>query len=353
MKGLMLFFIMFGLFATLGNDNDKPAIIEETPVIEEQQPVVEQPVAEQPAVSNLSDPVIDKDAVYTAEIEKIMEIGQEREIPLYVKGGFIYYYTQEWNGEAYDLCLTKASVNSGVKSDEVVLFRNDPSSISTNYVYPMKNGGYIGMGSSWGWDDDANYSEYLIKYDASGKMIDKKNVVETYPVDFNSTYFDKVSSDGSNLYVLYEGLDDDYNQFGGVLMFDENLNYVKDVVGSFGACYCVGNDGLVYSIDGYRDELSVYNPKDDSTQLLGTDIPFTYYMYAGQGNEVLYGFDKLYSYNARTRETVELFSFEDLGINLEICDTIYRDSDGNIVVLYACYTEPNTGIFKAVIKASK
>ena len=360
MKGFMLFFMMFGFFFTVANNDDvKPQVIEQQ-VIEEVKPEVEEKkeqhqVVSKPVSNELTDPVIDKDAVYTADVELISDINQAREIPLFAKDGFVYYYTTSWNGEGYDLCLTKAAiaagtVESGKASDEVIVFTNYPAEISTYYVYPMKDGGYIGMGNAWG--RDANYSEYLLKYDETGRMIDMRNVAEIYPIDYDSTYFDKVVSDGTNLYVLYQGYTDS-KSYGGIIKFDGNFESAEEIFDAEWAHQCLGNDGLMYVVDGYSGEIWSYDSNTNTKLCLGQNDFYSYYVFPGQGNEVLFGYDKLYSFNTRTFEIVELFAFEDLGVNLDSCDLICRDKEGNIVVIYASYTEPNMGVYKAVIKSVK
>ena len=349
MKGFMLLFLAFGLFAAIGDNGDvNPQVYVEPPVVEEVVPTVTQREDEK-HVGVTGDPVIYEDAVYEAEVEFVCGLNETRAIPLYVKDGIIYSYTQQWNGEGYDLALIRASVDGNAKSsDEVILFKNDPAGISTYYVYPADDGGYIGIGNCW--SDDGEYSEYFLKYDKSGTMVSKRSVTDSIPISFSSLYFDKVVCDGTNLFIHYQGYRDS-ESYGGLFVFNEYFELTKHFTDCEWAQICIGKDKNLYAVDGYSGDLWSYNPKTlTKTNIANTDT-YSYYIFPGQGNEIIFGFDKLQSLNTKTKEVSDLFNCKELGFTMDLCELVYRDAEGNIVVLFTNYDEPGAGVYKATVRS--
>ena len=147
------------------------------------------------------------------------------------------------------------------------------------------------------------------------------------------------TSDGTYIYASYQD-----GASGGVLMFDTDFNFLKKLVDSPNAYTRVGNDGFAYLLDGYHRNLSAYNPDNNEFSDAITLPDYCYCLFNGRDGELLFGDSSIYSYNYRVGKLTELIALEDYGIDTDLLyniEMIYRDINGDIVIIYEIFKDEN------------
>lgn len=342
MKGLMLFFMLFGLGVTLGNDGDGTMTVTDlAPAIEfpamVQEPAVSEPV-EEPEEEPEEEPVIDleESGTYKVNISPSDILWEGSKQPLYVESWKLYSISySDANGKnRYTLYEKDLKTKEEKSVAELTLDYEDPD---VYYIHSANAGGYIAMGAAWNGEA---FEYYLMSFDDNGNLLKKKAVNEIHKMPENSYFIKTPASDGTYIYASFQ----DGGYGGGILMFDTELNFLKQLVDSPSAYACIGKDGFAYLLDGYNGEISAYNPDNDELTDTLAETDYSYCLFTGRDGELLFGDSAIYSYNYRIGKLTELLSFEDFGIDYDLLydiDMMYRDINGDIVVIYEIFTDTN------------
>lgn len=341
MKGLMLLFVVWCLTSVFGYKSPVAEAWEEAEQIEEavfasevqEEAATEEPVyVEEPIQSTqttVSESVIlmpDDSAEYQASIAPNNYLYEDAQKPMYVKDGVLYTISLKRDGDKYTNFLKATDLKTGKTVGDALEFKNNAMTMTLNCVFPCEDGGYIGMDNQY--DEIEGWVHFLVKFD-SGRYI--TNYVKLDEMAKGSYITGHVVSDGSNVYFVY-ACDSANGPTGGVMMYDSELKYVKTLIESGNAVICRGNDNRIYMYDGFKNILSVYDSKTDTLKELSNDFVYARFMYAGAGDEILIGYDEVYSYSPQAGMVQKLFEFKDYDLDPYWCYFAYRDSDGTIVV---------------------
>ncbi len=337
MKGLLLFFMLFGLGVTLGNDGDgtmtvtdlAPAI--ELPANEDVTAYSEEQTTEAPVSEEK------EEGYYEAEVKVSNILAENVEQYLYVENGVLYSFQKENNGDNFSVAFLSKDLKTGEHNIEVEFEVTDVSS-GVFFVHPSNEGGYFALASNW-TENGADY--WLMTFDEDGTFINKKRLNDVYKMPKGFYITNKLSSDGTYIYCTYA----DYSSaefVGGILIFDLKGNFVKVLTDSGEGNPCVGNDGLLYMITGdYYNELKAYYPDNNEfTECLAeADEYCGGGVFNGDDGELLFGNQAIYSYDCKTNTLNKLLTFVDSDNYVFSIDFMYRDGNGDIVIIYEDYTD--------------
>ena len=325
MKGLLLFFILFGAFATIGNNDDAMPSVNEPEVIEQQ--VVDpepEPEPEETFVYGNKD--------YLVTVESAEAMREENISPAYVKDGLIYTYGNEWGEGGYYTVLSATDLNTGLQVGEDVVFEDDTDYLDLFFAYPVE-GGYVGLGECW--EGEASVY-YFVKYAEDGTIVSKKSLKDVYKMEKAGYFISEAYCDGSYIYVPYQKYDFT-NYTGGVLLFDTNFKFIKEISDKEAVRLALGSDNLMYMLDENEETLSVYDTSQKSFNILIDSIPFSFYIYPGYAGKILFGYEDIYSYDIESGDYTKLFNFNDLGLKVDMLDFMFEDADGVITVIYETF----------------
>ena len=255
------------------------------------------------------------------------------------KGDSAYTIDDVWNDGGFDTRYAVVDNTTGSVKESVLLKSSDLEDIYFSHVCPANNGGYIGLAAKW---TDAGAEYYFIRFDAEGNRIDMKDLSDSYKISKGGYIYGAIASDGTNYYVATQEYDKTGDCYGGILMFDENFNYVKALVDTVTASICVGNDGLLYINDAYQGTLYSYNPAEDSLNSLEKINNCGNKIFTGRGDEILVGESVIYSYGTKTGKLTKLLDFYEYGYMVSFADLVYRDHDGNVRVYFEDYEGGST-----------
>ncbi len=341
MKGLMLFFMLFGLGVTLSNDSDGVMTKEDyVPAIElpeaVQEPVIEEPVVEEPAVK---ESVSYEGATYEVTFAEKAVWDDFGEQVYLAKDGLLYSFDESSNNDGFDTILTvKDEVTRNVVKT-VTLRKSEYGDVFTAYVYPAKSGGYLSWVTRW---RDEGADNFLFHFDADGKKVRATNLFDSYQISKGGYIYGNPASDGKNFYFCTQEYDKNGYIYGGVMKIDESLNYEKTLVDTVTASVCVGNDGIVYINDCYNGKLYSYNPDDDSLNSVSGLPDCGNYICPGRGDEFFLGDKVVYSYNTKTGTLEKLIDLSEYGYNSYYADFIYRDVNGDVSIYFENYGDSFT-----------
>lgn len=346
MKGLLLFFMLFGLGVTLGNDGDGTMTVDDLPSAFESSEMVQEPAVSEPAVSEpeeepaeepIEEPVIEikEGGTYKVDITASDILWEGSKQPLYVENWKLYSLARDnANGKnKFSLYAKDLKTKEEKTVLEIALDYDDPN---VYYIHSANAGGYIAMASNW---DGESFAYYFMSFDDNGNLLKKKSVKEIHKMPEGSYFIGLPTSDGIYIYASFQD-----GGYGGVLMFDTEFNFLKQIADSPNAYTCIGKDGYAYLLDGFKGKLSAYNP-DNNEFSEAIDLPdYSYCLFTGMDGELLFGDSSIYSYNYRTGNMARILSFEDYGIDCDLlCDIkiMYRDINGDIVVIYESFKDDN------------
>ncbi|MBR6308740.1 MAG: hypothetical protein IKR39_09050 [Lachnospiraceae bacterium] len=348
MRELMLLFMLFvlGIWLNRGK-NDYRADLDYKPTAELQE-LVQELKEEESVIEDYPeydyDIEAEEGATYEAEIttSDIQWEGSKR--PLYVEEGSVYSLSCEMGSEYNEYCFYKTDLKT--KNEKKIFeLTLDYDAPGISYIHASDTGGYIAVGGKWTGE---SMKYYFMTLDNKGTLLDTKPVDLSYKMPEYSYFIDTPACDGTYLYISYQG----EGASGGILVFDTNFNFLKQVVSSPNAYAVVGKDGFAYMLDSYNAALSVYNPDNDELAKAIT-VRHSYSLFTGYDNELLYGDNDIYSYDCRTGNEIKLFSLSDFGVDcfkLFDIDFIYRDYNGDIVIIYQVYgddSNTSTNAFEA------
>lgn len=338
MKNLLLLFMLFGLAASFGDDHDNiPPVNNTVPAIELPETAEEPVISESQVSEPEEDPLMELEeyGTYKADIKTSDILWESAKQPLYVDNWALYSLSYK---DAADMAkYTLYSKDLKTKEEKsVVEVTLDYDAPNVYYIHSANAGGYIAMGSRW---DGEAFDYCFMSFDDDGNLLKTKSVNEIYKLPQGSYFMGYPVSDGTYIYASYQN-----GASGGVLMFDTEFNFLKQLVDSPNAYTRVGKDGFTYLLDGYHLKLTAYNP-DNNEFSEAIDLPdYSYCLFNGRDGELLFGDSAIYSYNYRVGDFTELFSLEDFGIDYDLLydiDFMYRDINGDIIVIYEMFKDEN------------
>ena len=354
MKGFMLFFILFGLLVSMsGNptgdnstvapsdltyDSQAAVSVEEvkpevTPSVSvEAAPVYEKPVEE---VVPISSDLAAENLNYEVTIEPGDYTYWKAIRPQYTDNEKVICTQLSTNGDQY-MTVVLYEDKKTHKLDVHAFLQTDLTAFNMDSVCQRSDGGFFGMADRY--VDDVS-EHYLVSFSAADDMATEMECIRQIDDDFD---FENVFlrtedvTDGTYLYIPYIYWD---GSAGGVLMYDKELNLVKEVISVKNPYVCMGDDGYLYIYDAFESKIYQYDPAID--HLLECEMGDAYgcFLYNGGGRELLFGDDNLYSFNVETCELIKLFNFEEQGVKADYFDFVYRDANGDIIVLYESFAD--------------
>ncbi len=268
------------------------------------------------------------DGVYIATIDNFELTdanGEEVHFSCYKNGeiyGTVYKYIEEIKQYADYIKIIDAETGK-TKGDDIELIDNDGNHIVVSMIAPVDDQELAVLANFY-----TDNHEVCILYlaDKSGNIKAVKALDEV-PGLREDAYAGKMISDGTYVYVLYDGK---------LLAFDRELNYKKTVLESDYVNFCVGNDNLLYIMDSLGNgKLSSYDAVKDKYIEEVADFPMGNAICPGIGDELLVESSSfIRSYNVKTGESTKLFDFTDVGFTPQVINSMYRDKAGDIHILY-------------------